>query len=198
MCQNIIMRVVYGAWIKSYYVSCPKTYSRFGYVSKTTAPSWQAAGSARICEMGLLPTGPCYIADFVFSQRVLQLSLVQFFPDCGQTCEQCTSGQDLGWIHSWKTWFVKWVPNELINHFDLPSLVQLSRGGNSSPIMVKLSRDVPRVKISAKFIYGRPSLKFVHGERAGVFSEHRHSNCTCFHWSFSPLSGHPIDGYCKE
>ena len=45
---------------------------------------------------------------------------------------------------------------------------------------MKLGRDVPRVKISAKFIYGRPSLKFVHGERAGVFSERRHSNCTCF------------------
>ena len=44
--------------------------------------------------------------------------------------------------------------------------------------MVKLSRDVPRVKILAKFIYGRPCLKFVHGERAGVFSERRHSNCT--------------------
>ena len=45
--------------------------------------------------------------------------------------------------------------------------------------MVKLSRDVPRVKILAKFIYGRPCLKFVLGERAGVFSESRRSNCTC-------------------
>ena len=70
-------------------------------------------------------------------------------------------------------WFVKQVPNELINHFDLLSLLPLC---NFSPITVKLSRDVPRVKISAKLIYSRPSLKFFHGERAGVFSERRSSN----------------------
>ena len=32
MCQNTTMQV-YGAWIKTYHVLCPKTYSSFGYVS---------------------------------------------------------------------------------------------------------------------------------------------------------------------
>ena len=31
MCQNTTMRV-YGAWIKSYYILCPKTYSREGVI----------------------------------------------------------------------------------------------------------------------------------------------------------------------
>ena len=55
MCQNTTMRV-YGAWIKTYHVLCPKTYSSFGNVSKSTASSRQAARGACICETGLLRT----------------------------------------------------------------------------------------------------------------------------------------------
>ena len=53
MCQNTTMRV-YGAWVKFYYASCPKTYSGFENVSYSNASSRQAARSARICEIGLL------------------------------------------------------------------------------------------------------------------------------------------------
>ena len=49
MCQNTTMRV-YGAWIKTYYVLCSKTYSGFGNVSQSSSSLRQAAGSARICE----------------------------------------------------------------------------------------------------------------------------------------------------
>ena len=53
MCQNTTMWV-YGAWIKTYYVLCSKTYSSFGNVLKSSASSRQAARGARICETGLL------------------------------------------------------------------------------------------------------------------------------------------------
>ena len=52
--QIIVTMTVYGAWIKTYYVFCPKTYSSFGNVSWSTASSWQATRSALICKTGLL------------------------------------------------------------------------------------------------------------------------------------------------
>ena len=39
MCQNITV-LVYGAWVKMYYVLCPKSYSSFGKGSQSTT-SWQ-------------------------------------------------------------------------------------------------------------------------------------------------------------
>ena len=53
ICQNTTMRM-YGAWIKTYYVWCSKTYSTSGKVFKSTAGSRQAARSARISETRLL------------------------------------------------------------------------------------------------------------------------------------------------
>ena len=53
MYQNITMRI-YGAWMKTYYVLCPKTYRSFGKVSQSTASSRQAARGTSICETGLL------------------------------------------------------------------------------------------------------------------------------------------------
>ena len=52
MCQNTTMRV-YGAWVKTYNVLCPKTYSSFGNVSLSIASSRQAARSARMSETDL-------------------------------------------------------------------------------------------------------------------------------------------------
>ena len=49
MCQNTTMSV-YGAWIKTYYVLCSKTYSGFGNVSQSSSTLRQAARSARIYE----------------------------------------------------------------------------------------------------------------------------------------------------
>ena len=53
MSQNTTMWV-YGAWIKTYFVLCSKTYSSFGNVLQCSASSRQAAKSTRICETGLL------------------------------------------------------------------------------------------------------------------------------------------------
>ena len=46
--------VVYGAWIRIYYILCPKTYYTFGGLFWSTAGLRQAARSACICETCLL------------------------------------------------------------------------------------------------------------------------------------------------
>ena len=38
VCHNTTMRV-YGAWIKTYYIFCPKTYNSFGNIWLSTASS---------------------------------------------------------------------------------------------------------------------------------------------------------------
>ena len=57
---------------------------------------------------------------------LLTLSRVQFFRDRSQTWWGHTWGQDLGPVPSWEMFLVKWAFNELINYFDLLSLLPLS------------------------------------------------------------------------
>ena len=46
---------------------------------------------------------------------------MQFFSDRCQTWWGCALGQDLGRVHSWDMWLVKWALDELVNYFDLLS-----------------------------------------------------------------------------
>ena len=57
----------------------------------------------------------------------LPLSRVQFLSDRGQTWWGRILGQDLGRVRSWETWLVNYALNKLINDFDLPSPLLLSR-----------------------------------------------------------------------
>ena len=66
------------------------------------------------------------ISDFVLPSP-LPLPRAQFLPDRGKTWWGGILGQDLGQVRSWETWLVNSALNELINDFDLPSPLPLSR-----------------------------------------------------------------------
>ena len=55
--QNATVRV-YGAWIRTYYVLCSKTFGTFGGLLWCPDDSRQAARNARICEARLLGAMP--------------------------------------------------------------------------------------------------------------------------------------------
>ena len=84
----------------------------------------------------------------------LPLSRVWFFCDCRPTWQGYTLGQDLDWVSSGEISLVKWEHNELIN--DLTNWARYRFPMcYSSPIAVKLGRDVPLDRISVKFVHGR-------------------------------------------
>ena len=63
MCQMTTIRI-YEAWINIHYVLWSKTYSTSSNVLWSTASSWQAARSARICETRLLPYLFCSVLSY--------------------------------------------------------------------------------------------------------------------------------------
>ena len=62
ICHNTIMQV-YGAWVRMYYVLCPKAYGTFGGRFWSPAGSWQATRSARICETQFCTAICCLLLD---------------------------------------------------------------------------------------------------------------------------------------
>ena len=84
----------------------------------------------------------------------LPLSLVQFFSDRSQIWLRHTLKQNLGAVCLRVTWLVKWALNELINHFDLPSMLLLSWVGFFSD-HGQTWQGRTLGKISAKFLRGR-------------------------------------------
>ena len=105
--------------------------SRMQFFSDRSQTWWghtlgQDLGRVRSWEIWLVNCALNELINYFYLLSPLPLSLVQFFSDCGQTCWGCTLGQDLGQVHSWEAWLVKWVLNELIGYFDQLGLLPLS------------------------------------------------------------------------
>ena len=87
----------------------------------------QDLSRVRLWEMWLIKWALNELINYFDLLSPLPLSRVQFFFDRGQTWWGCTLGQDLSRFHSWETWLVRWVLNELIDYFDLLSPLPLCR-----------------------------------------------------------------------
>ena len=87
----------------------------------------QDLGRVRSWETWLVKWASNELINYFDLLSPLPLSRSQFFSDHEQTWWGRTLGQDLSRVRSWETWLVKWPFNELINDFDLLSLLLLSR-----------------------------------------------------------------------
>ena len=81
-------------------------------------PSW---------ETWLIKSALNELIEYFDLLSLFPLSQVRFLSNRGQTWLGSTVGQDIGRICSWETWLIEWVLNELIDYFDLLSLLPLSR-----------------------------------------------------------------------
>ena len=117
--------------LSSFDLLSPLTLSRVQFFSDRRQTWWghtlgQDLGRVRSWETWLVKWVLNELINYLDLLSPLPQSWVQFFFDRGQTWWGFTLGQNLSRVHSWETWLIKWVLNELINYFDLLRLLPLS------------------------------------------------------------------------